>query len=62
MCIAVCARAIVGSVILVYLVTFVVKFYLNKQTSLFSNSSIIEEVFDIKTFPSVIELNRNKET
>ena len=50
MCIAVCARAIVGSVILVYLITFVVKFYLNKQTSLFSNISRIEEAFDIKAF------------
>ena len=50
MCIATCARAIVGSVILVYLITFVAKFYLSKQTSLFSNSSKIEEVFDIKAF------------
>ena len=45
-----CALAIVGSVILVYLITFAVKFYLNKQTSLFSNNSIIEEAFDIKAF------------
>ena len=50
MCIALCARAIIGSVILVYLLTYITKFYLTKQTSLFSNNSYIEKVFGIKGF------------